>query len=264
MCADFSHRPDSSEPLPPLVPGEQEPPERRGLDRRALIGVGAGLVLGAGATQAANALTTTSSASAEVPDPPSAGEALMTEHGVLKRLMLVYQTASDQLANGKTPPAQAIAETAELIGDYVEGFHEGLEEAYIFPRVQPVHPALIHTLLVQHDRGRHLTSAISYLAGQNLEQQKARTALHRYLDLFVNMYARHEAWEDTVIFPAIRAVSTPQTLTQLATRFAELEDHHYGTSSLQKILTRVSNIEKQLGIADIDTFTPPEIDPPYD
>jgi hemerythrin-like domain-containing protein len=262
MSADFS-RPDPSEPVLPLVPGEQEPSERRGLDRRALIGVGAGLVLGAGATQAANALTTTSTAS-ETPEPASAGEALMTEHGVLKRLMLVYQTASDQLANGKTPPAQAIAETAELISDYVEGFHEGLEEAYIFPRVQTVHPTLVHTLLVQHDRGRHLTSAISYLAGQNLEQANARTALHRYLDLFINMYARHEAWEDTVIFPAIRAVSTPQTLTQLATRFAELEEHHYGTGSLNKILTRVSNIEHQLGIADINTFTPPEINPPYD
>ena len=244
------------------MPGERSDQSR--LDRGALIGAGAGLVLGAGATQAANALTTTSTAASDIPDPPSAGEALMTEHGVLKRLMLVYQTASTQLATGHTPPADAIAQTAELIADYVEGFHEGLEEAYIFPRVQAVHPSLIHTLLVQHDRGRHLTSAISYLAGQNLEQAKARTALHRYLDLFINMYARHEAWEDTVIFPAIRAVSTPQTLTQLATRFAELEDHHYGTSSLTKILTRVSNIEHQLGIADINTFTPPEINPPYD
>jgi len=262
MSADPSSRPEASEPWP-LVPGESPDPDRRGLDRRALIGAGAGLILGAGVTQAANAVGSDSTASA-IPEPPSAGEALMTEHGVLKRLMLVYQTASTQLATGHTPPADAIAQTAELIADYVEGFHEGLEEAYVFPRVQTVHPKLVHTLLVQHDRGRHLTSAISYLAGQDLEQPKARTALRRYLDLFINMYARHEAWEDTVIFPAIRAVTNPQALDQLATRFAELEAHQYGPSGLNNILTRVTHIEHQLGIADINTFTPPEINPPYE
>lgn len=188
----------------------------------------------------------------------------MTEHGVLKRLLLVYETASGRLAAGETPPAEAIAETADLITDYVEGFHEGLEEAYIFPRVQAANPALIHTLLVQHDRGRHLTSAISFLTTQNLEHAAARTSLRRYLDMFVAMYARHEAWEDTVVFPAIRAVTRPQTLDQLATRFAELEAAQYGDTGHVRILARVSSIERRLDIGDLADFTPPEINPPYD
>jgi len=227
-----------TQPQPPLAPG-------RGLDRRALIGVGAGLVLGAGLNQAGDAVA--ASSPSEARQPPSPGEMLMSEHGVLKRLLLVYQTASEQLAAGRTPPAAAIAGSAELIRDYIEGFHEGLEEAYVFPRVQPVHPTTIHTLLVQHDRGRHLTAAISIVAGQSLKEPATRAALHRYLDLFVAMYSRHEAWEDTVVFPTIREVMRPRTFDELAERFRYLEHAQYGDSGFAHLLDRVGGIERQNG-----------------
>lgn len=241
------------------------PPGSRRLDRRALIGagagLGAGLVFGAEPGQTSDALAAPPSADVQ---PPSAGETLMTEHGVLKRLLLVYQTASHRLAAGDTSPAEAITETAEIIGDYIEGFHEGLEEGYVFPRVRAAHPRIVRTLLVQHDRGRHLTAGISYLSTQNLKQAKARTALHRYLDLFVAMYSRHEAWEDTIIFPTIRAVTRPKILDELAARFVDLETARYGDSGYAHLLDRVHGIEQQLGIGELASFTPPEINPPYD
>lgn len=188
----------------------------------------------------------------------------MTEHGMLKRLLLVYQTASQRLAAGQTPPVSAISETADIIGDYIEGFHEGLEEGFVFPRVGPAHPGIVHTLLVQHDRGRHLTAAIGYLSSQNLKHEDVRTHLRRYVDLFVNMYSRHEAWEDTVVFPAIRAVTTEKTLDELAARFVDLENARYGESGYAHFLGRVEGIEQQLGIGNLASFTPPEINPPYD
>jgi len=235
------------------------------IDRRGLLGagagLGAGLVLGSGAAQPGDALAASPPAEDQ---PPSPGETLMTEHGVLKRLLLVYQTASDRLAAGHTPPAAAITETADIIGDYIEGFHEGLEEGFVFPRVRPKHPGVVHTLLVQHDRGRHLTGAINYLSTQDLKQAKVRKALHRYLDLFVSMYSRHEAWEDTIIFPTIRAVTTQRTLDELAARFVDLETARYGDSAYIHFLGRVKGIEEQLGVGNLASFTPPEINPPYD
>jgi hemerythrin-like domain-containing protein len=234
---------------------------RQLLNRRTLIGAGAGVVLGAGAMQTANSLAATPPPAN--PSLPSPGEVLMTEHGVLKRLLLVYETAADQLAAGQTPPAAAITEAADIVTNYIEGFHEGLEEAYVFPRVQATHPKIVHTLLVQHDRGRHLTAAITSLSTQGLKEAKARKSLHRYLNMFVNMYARHEAWEDTIVFPAIRAVSTPETVEQLAARFAELESAQYGDSGLSQVLGRVSGIEQQLHIGALAAFTPPEVNPPY-
>ena len=56
-----------------------------------------------------------------------------------------------------------VTDSAQLISDYIESFHEGLEEAYVLPRVAATQAGLVRTLLIQHDRGRHLTAAIEEL-----------------------------------------------------------------------------------------------------
>ena len=174
---------------------------------------------------------------------------------------LAYRAASAQLAAGETPPAGAVLDTAQIISDYVESFHEGLEEAYVFPRVAAdgQHAGLVKTLLTQHDRGRHLTAAITTIAGAGLGPAANRTTLQRYLDQFVAMYEPHEAWEDTVIYPALRAATPQRTLDDLADRFAQLENTQYNDDGLAVILDRVSGVEEQLGIADLATFTPPAL-----
>lgn len=233
------------------------PAHRPRVSRRDLLLAGTGLIVGAGATEAGNLLTDSSQPSSKRAATP--GEDLMTEHGVLKRLLLAYQTAADQLGAGTTPPAGAISDAAQIIADFIEGFHEGLEEAYVFPRVRARQGSLVQTLLTQHDRGRHLTAAISAAAAQNLAEPKVRATLGRYLTLFVRMYAPHEAWEDTVIFPALREVSSQRTLDELAERFANLQSAQYGDNALDQMLARVAGIEQQLGIADLAAFTPPLI-----
>jgi hemerythrin-like domain-containing protein len=233
-------------------------PERTGATRRDLLVGGVGLLVGGGAVGAGAALHAGPGPTA--PRPPAPGEDLMTEHGVLKRLLLAYQAASAQLAGGDLPPAGAISDAAQIIADFIEGFHEGLEEAYVFPRVRERHAELVQTLLTQHDRGRHLTAAIS-AAAPHLSAPGARDALHRYLDLFVRMYAPHEAWEDTVVFPALRELTPQRTLDQLAERFADLQNAQYGDSALGQLLERVAGIEQQLGIGKLAAFTPPLIYP---
>jgi hemerythrin-like domain-containing protein len=226
--------------------------------RRGLLIGAAGLIVGAGATQAGNSLTATKAATElHVASP---GEELMIEHGVLKRVLLAYRAAASRLASGELPPAGAITDAAQIISDYVESFHEGLEEAYVFPRVQQTNTALVRTLLIQHDRGRHLTAAILTTASADLASPATRTALQTYLNQFVRMYEPHEAWEDTVIYPALRAATPQRTLDQLAERFADLENTHSRDHALTQILDRVAGVEQQLAIADLATFTPP--DPP--
>lgn len=249
---------------PPAAPGEVTPIEDaspvKGIRRRSLLAAGAGVVLGAGLSEAGNAIAGMSTASAL--RPPSPGEDLMTEHGVLKRLLLAYQAAADQLSAGTAPPAGAISDAAQIISDYIEGFHEGLEEAYVFPRVRAAQSQLISTLLTQHDRGRHLTAAISATAAGDLTYPAARSTLQNYLAMFVRMYAPHEAWEDTVVFPALRQLTPQRTLDQLAERFNDLQNKQYGDDALTQMLQRITGIEEQLGINNLATFTPPEIQTP--
>jgi hemerythrin-like domain-containing protein len=235
------------------VSGEQ--PDRRVFDRRTLLVGGLGVLAGGGATAAARALT--SGGSLVGPSVASPGEELMTEHGVLKRVLLAYRAASDQLAAGVTPPASAVLDAAQIVADYIESFHEGLEEAYVFPRVQSHYSSLVTTLLVQHDRGRHLTAQILTIASAGFAEASARATLRTDLDLFVRMYEPHEAWEDTVIYPALRALTPQRTLDDLAERFADLETKQYGPGALTQMLDRISGVEEQLGISDLAGFTPP-------
>ncbi len=83
-----------------------------------------------------------------------------------------------------------------------------------------------------------------------------RAALASDIAAFVRMYEPHEAWEDTVVYPALRAVTAQRTLDELAERFAELENRQYGDSALTAILQRVAGVEDELGIGDIAAFTP--------
>jgi hemerythrin-like domain-containing protein len=227
------------------------------LTRRGLLAGAAGLAAGVGGTQAVHSLAGGNDAAAAL-RPPSPGEELMTEHGVLKRILLVYRTAADQLAAGAVPPVDAVVDAARLVYDYVESFHEGLEEAYVFPWVRDAHPDLVRTLLIQHDRGRHLTARIYRAGDLDLTRADARDRLRIMLGQFVRMYEPHEAWEDTVIYPALRRSIPQRELDLLAERFADLENSHYGDAALQQVLDRVTGIEEQLGVADLAAFTPGE------
>ncbi|SHF57879.1 Hemerythrin-like domain-containing protein [Jatrophihabitans endophyticus] len=226
-----------------------------GVSRRDLLSGAAGLVVGGGGVGAASL----AGGSDGTPDPgaalPSPGEELMVEHGVLKRVLLAYRALVERIDAGAAVPRGAVTDSAQIVMDYIENFHEGLEEAYVFPRVRAAQPALVRTLLVQHDRGRHLTARL-LAAAPDLRGAGARHQVRADLAAFVRMYEPHEAWEDTVVFPALRAATSPRTLGELAERFHDLADREFGDAALRQVLHRVEGIETQLGIADLASFTP--------
>ena len=114
--------------------------------RRAVLLAGGGLAVGAAGTGAAWALTGGSGSSAAAPDPESSSPArsavvppdgdLMREHGVLKRVLLCYREMTSQVQAGGSLNAQHLHDAALVIHDFIEGFHEGLEEGFVFPRLR--------------------------------------------------------------------------------------------------------------------------------
>src|SRR5438309_1847788 len=57
----------------------------------------------------------------------SPAEDLMREHGVLKRVLLVYGAIRRMEANEDLPP-DTISESAKIIRNFIEDYHEKLEE----------------------------------------------------------------------------------------------------------------------------------------
>jgi hemerythrin-like domain-containing protein len=236
--------------------GEPAQPGTR-VSRRTIItagAVGAGAALGAGAAVGINALTSAPTPAARIP--PS--EDLMVDHGILKRILLAYREVSRQVTAGDPVPVAPTAAAATLIQTYIESYHEALEEAYVFPRLEQAGrlTGLVRTLLIQHDRGRHLTGGITELTADGVRTEVARVALTRRLDAFVRMYEPHEAWEDTVVFPAFREVTPDRVFTELGERFADEQRTLFGTGAVGHILEQVAAIEAALGIGDLNAFTP--------
>jgi hemerythrin-like domain-containing protein len=224
--------------------------------RRVLLAgaAGAGLVVGAGATEAGNLLSAGSRKTI------SPGEDLMREHGILKRVLLVYRAASNRIAAGQSIPVGAVSSGAGIIHSYIEGFHELLEEQYVFPRLLKanVEVATVNTLLEQHGRGRTITDhVVALTAGKTVLGTDDLQTLKADLDAFVRMYEPHEAREDTVIFPAFSSALSGDALHDLGVKFGALERKQFGSDAFARMVAAVASAESEIGIADLAQFTPP-------
>jgi hemerythrin-like domain-containing protein len=236
-----------------------------------LLGAGG---LAAGAAGAGIALAATSSASSAptaaqldavaVQIPPT--EDLMREHGLLLRLLLIYREGIRRAQAGEALPGGPLHDAALIIHDYIEGFHEPLEEGYVFPRLVQGRrlTGTVSTLLLQHARGRQQTQLI--LAETTPPGAVAKPAARRQvaaaMTAFVRMYEPHEAREDTVIYPTFRTIISAEEIVQLGQHFAELERQQFGRDGFTDMVARVASIEQALGIYDLTQFTPANITPP--
>src|SRR5262245_3727296 len=61
-------------------------------------------------------------------------EDLMREHGVLKRVLLVYDEVRERIAGKRDFPPAAVIDSARIIRSFIEEYHEKLEEEHLFPR----------------------------------------------------------------------------------------------------------------------------------
>jgi len=73
---------------------------------------------------------------------------------------------------------------------------------------------------------------------------------------FVRMYRPHEAREDTVLFPAFRAIVSRHEYEALGEDFEKKEDELFGEQGFFKVVDQLAGLEKRLGIYDLAQFTP--------
>ena len=193
---------------------------------------------------------------AEEISPP---EDLMREHGVLKRILLVYGEALRRIDTNEDLPPEPLAQSAKIIRAFVEDYHEKLEENYLFPRFKKVGKLveLVDVLLQQHQAGRQLTDITMHLATeQGLKSADDRRKLAISMRQFIRMYSPHEAREDTVLFPAFRGIVSAHEFDSLGEEFEKKEGELFGDDGFFKVVDQVAEIEKKLGIYDLSKFTP--------
>jgi hemerythrin-like domain-containing protein len=186
------------------------------------------------------------------------GEDLMREHGLLNRILLIYEEGLRRLAPGKEFPGTTIGAAAGIIRRFVEDYHEKLEEESLFPRFEKAGKLvdLVKVLREQHQAGRRLTADIQRLSTGSVAQKTSRRQLGESLRLFVRMYRPHEAREDTILFPAFHDLVTATEYEDLGDAFEDREKTLFGEGGFEKMVEEVAGLEKQLGIYDLAQFTP--------
>ncbi len=229
---------------------EDEGNDRRDLLRRITL-AGAGLALAA-----ANPLRGDRKEEEEQVAP---AEDLMREHGVLNRILLVYEECLRRLSLARPDlPPGAVADAARIIRGFIEDYHEKLEEDYLFPRFEKARRELdlVKVLRDQHRAGRRLTEETLQLAAGTIAASADRERLGTALRKFIAMYRPHEAREDTVLFPAIRKIVTAHEYAALGEEFEKKEHRLFGEEGFEKMVEKVAAIEKRLGIYELSKFTP--------
>lgn len=185
-------------------------------------------------------------------------EDLMQEHGVLKRLLLIYDACRSHLINKESFPIEAVENSANIIKTFIEDYHERQEEDYLFPRFKKANQLtdLVDILLQQHQAGRRVTAEIMQISGRINRTDAENDRLNHLLLSFTTMYNPHEAREDTVLFPAFRKLVSQHEYDSLGEDFEKNEHTLFGEDGFDMMVDKVANIEKSLGIYDLSQFTP--------
>jgi hemerythrin-like domain-containing protein len=228
-------------------------------DRRRFLAATAALGL-AGLTPApARADDKPAKKKGEPDEEVGAAEDLMREHGVLNRILLIYEEGLRRLRAKEDIPPDAFHKPATLVRTFVEDYHERLEEKFIFPEFERAKKLadLVKVLKEQHQAGRRVTDVVLRNATADMfGKADARQEVIRACEAFIRMYRPHEAREDTVLFPALHKLLTPKRLAELGEQFEKEEDRLFGDEGFEKTVEQVAGIEKQLGILDLSQFTP--------
>jgi hemerythrin-like domain-containing protein len=183
-------------------------------------------------------------------------EDLMREHGVLRRVMYLYDEAAVRLDGNDDVPLDALAGGAGIIRKVIEDYHEKIEENLLFPRFEQAGKLadLTAILRTQHQAGRTVTDQVIVLANAPLAEAD-RAQLATLLRRFNHMYRAHAAREDTVLFPAIRGLVGAKAYAEMGEEFEDKEHEILGDKGFERAVADVAKLEQAFGVADLAKLT---------
>lgn len=227
--------------------------EERVFERRRVLGWSVALAAGC-------ASTAHESAEGGGEEDVGPAEDLMREHGVLNRVLLVYEECRLRVEDRRSEfPGGLLVDAAGLVQRFVHEYHEVLEEREVFPRLEKAGKLadLTGVLRTHHAAGRIVTARILALGGKGSAISDAdRSELSSRLSEFIRMYRPHEAREDTVVFPTFHSMFTPKEWDALGDLFEGREKETLGAGGFEYAVEVVAGFERALGIHDLALFTP--------
>lgn len=220
------------------------------------------LLIGAGLLFPAMALATPGRQAApgrkpmgEMPVP--ATEDLMREHGVLARVLLIYEAGARRLGQGEDIEPTIFVQAGEIMRDFVHDYHETSEEEQLFERFRKAGRMveLVDVLQLQHAAGRRLTEHLLQLAPNTTTKEK-RSGMIEAMKASIALHRPHVAREDTDLFPTLRSLVTANTFDDISEALEKAEKAKLGGGGFESVVKRVEALEKRISTHDLSQFTP--------
>lgn len=185
-------------------------------------------------------------------------EDLMRGHGILNRILLIFEEIIKRITHYHDFPIAALQESVHIIQSFIQNHHERFEEDYIFPLFEKhkQHLELIATFKEQHMKGRHISTQLEKLAEEKELSHVSKSMLKHLLQECITMYRHHEVHEDTEIFPALRLLMTEKEFEKLGELFKTIEEQLFDKHGFTQISKKLQSIEKELNIYELKQFTP--------
>jgi hypothetical protein len=184
-------------------------------------------------------------------------EQLMRGHAILARVLLIYEAGIRRMGQGEDIDPAVYSQAAEITKAFIHDHQEKMEEELVFTRFKTGGRMveLVGVLANQHQAGRKLTERILAAAPQ-ARNRESREAMGRDIQALIAMYRPHMAREATDLFPTLRHLVTADEYADMADDMEKRERQAFGADGFEKTVKKVAEVEKVIGIEDIDVFTP--------
>lgn len=215
-------------------------------------------ILGAGATAGLmTALPALAQTDTAKKSPMSASERLMRDNALTSRVLLLYASAERRLGQGEDLESGIFLQSAEVMRDFVHGYHEKAEEEDVYPVFKKAGRMvdLVTAFQSQHAAGRQLTDKI-LAAAPGIANSDQRKVLTEAMHATVTLYGPSLARENTDLLPTLRNLMTPTEFDALAQTLEKAEAEKLGAEGFDKAAKKVEAIEKKLGTHDLSQFAP--------
>lgn len=178
----------------------------------------------------------------------SVGEEIMREHGVLERIMLIYEQIMERLIDDDFQH-KILGRAARLVDEFIHDYHEEMEERRVFPVFvkDGKHIELVKRLRAQHDTAQAITQELLGMS-KLIELENTSTA-NRLIDLidgFTGIYRPHSAWEATVLMPELQEMIGDEAYMAMGDEFQAEAQDLFGEDAFHQILGRVEQMEQEL------------------
>lgn len=185
-------------------------------------------------------------------------EDLMKEHGIIERIMLIYQRMIEKAITGQEVDVSVIGRASKIVDEYVSKHHERDEEKYVFPKFREANYIvdLVDTLEHQHNVSRALNVQAMELSSKGAEITQDEAV--RLLDLcgmFINMYLPHISRENTILFPTFFDIVSPEYVREIKEKMEGGEEKVLGETGFRGLVGRIARLEKEAGCHELSRYT---------